>query len=140
MALRTMVLLRKLQVLKGTLVVQSLGVDVDSGFSRVLSGYWVGDGIFAVIWPFLGGCWLHILGCRGFRLWHIDVSAGTGNAWSILWIASKWIRSWVRYPLGWWSRSGSGHRGNADALQEIRSWVVLLDGYIGSVMGLRFSG
>lgn len=78
-----MVLLRKLRrrcVLEGTLVVQSLRVDIDSGSALVLSRYWIRDSIFAVVWPFLGGCWLRILGCLGLGLWHMDVGAGTGSA------------------------------------------------------------
>ena len=84
--LMAVVLLRKLGsrcVLECTLVVQCLRVDIDTGFRLVLSSYWIRDSIFAVVWPFLGGCWLRILGCRGLGLWldlwHMDVGASTGS-------------------------------------------------------------
>ncbi len=55
-------------------------------------------------------------------------------------IATRWVGSWVRHSLGGKFRSGSGYRGDSDALQEVCSRVVLLDGYICSIMGLCFSG
>ncbi len=137
--LMAMILLRKLRgrcVLEGTLVVQSLRVDIDPRSRLVLNS--IGDSIFAVVWPFLSGWWLRILICRGFGLWHMNVGAGTGNVEGILMIDTRWVRSWVRYLLGRWLCSRSGYGGNPDALQKIRSRVVLLDRYIRSVMGLCF--
>ncbi len=138
--LMAMVLLRKLRgrcVLKGTLVVQSLLVDIDPRSRLVLNS--IGDSIFAVVWPFLGGWWLRILSCWGFGLWHMDVGAGTGSVEGILMIDTRWVRSWVRNPLGRWLCSRSCYGGNPDALQEIRSRIILLDRYICSVLGLCFS-
>lgn len=58
-ALMAMVLLRKLRrrcVLEGTLVVQSLRVDIDTGSRLILSSYWIRDSILAVVRPFFGSC------------------------------------------------------------------------------------
>ena len=69
--LMAVILLRKLRrrcILEGTLVVQSLLVDIDSRSRLVLSSYWVCDSIFTMVWPFLCDCWLRMLGCRGLRL------------------------------------------------------------------------
>lgn len=81
--------------MKGTLVVQSLRVNIDSWPRMILRSYWVRDSIFAMIWPFFGSCWLSILGCGGLGLWHIDVGAGAGGVQGVLMIDTRWIRSWV---------------------------------------------
>ena len=81
--------------MEGTLVIQSLRVDVDSGSRLVLSSYWVRDGIFAMVWPFLRGCWLRILGPRGLGLWPMDVGSGTRSVQGVLMIDSGWVRSRV---------------------------------------------
>lgn len=141
-ALLVVVMLRKLRgrcVLEGSLVVQSLHVDIDSRSSFVLSSYWIRDSIFAVIRPFLGGCWLRILGRRDLGLRPTNVGAGTRSIGAILMIDSGGVRSRVGYSLSWWLRSRSDYRGDPDALQEIGGLVVLLDRYICSVMGLCFS-
>ena len=138
-----LVLLRKLRrrcVLEGTLVVQRLRINIDSGSRLVLSSYWIRDSIFAIVWPFLDGCWLRILICRDFGLWHLNVGAGTWSVQGVLMIDSRWVRSWVRSSLVWWLRRCSGYRGNPHAFQEIGSQVILLDRYICSVMGFCFSG
>ena len=96
------ILLRKLRrrcVLEGTLVVQSLFIDIDSRPRLVLSSNWIRNSIFAVVWPFLSGCWLRVLACRDLGLRHLGVGARTGN---VQWTLSdaRWVRSWVRDPFG----------------------------------------